>query len=272
METPFETPFETGPTRYQPPRDYPYARDPRLRFDQRRLASLVGVIAFGMPVVLGLGGEALGRFRNALSGYYYEPIVLGDLFVGCLVAIGALLLAYRGWTPKVAQLATIAGIAALAVAFVPMSGWITDCEALAEDGTCARPMVVYPVVGYWIHAGSAGLLFAILAFFCLFVFTKVPSGPGGERPLPTHAKRQRNAIYRTSGIVIAAGTIAILVGNLLAGEWWSANNMTFWMEAMILIAFGISWMTQGRALARFADPQDRADAAMVRAANREAPV
>ncbi len=247
-----QTPFETGPTRYQPPRDYVYARDPKLRFDQRRLARFVGMVALGMPVVTGLGGLALGRFRDALSGYYYEPIALGDFFVGCLIAIGALLMAYRGWTPKVAQLATIAGFAAFVVAFVPMDGWMLDGEAL------------YPRVGYWVHAGAAGVLFAILAFFCLFVFTKVPVDEGGVEAIPTPAKRRRNAVYITSGITIAVSAIAIAIGDLLFGDLWNARNLTFWAEALILSAFGISWLTQGRVVAPLSDPQDHADAKLAR--------
>lgn len=247
-----ETPFETGPGRYQPPANYPYARDPKLRFDQRRLASVVGVIALGMPVVLGVGGYVLGRFRVALSGYYYEPIVLGDFFVGCLVAIGALLMTYRGWTPKVAQLATLAGIAALVVAFVPMSGWIIGDEQL------------YIVEGYWVHAISAGILFAILAFFCLFVFTKVPQDGSGGEGAPTPAKRRRNAIYIVSGVTIAVCACAIGIGGQFAGDWWWDTKATFWLEALILAAFGVSWLTQGRALAPLSDPQDREDAAIAK--------
>ncbi len=267
-QQPMQTPFETGPGRYQAPRDYPYARDPKLRFDQRRLASVVGVIALGMPIVVGLGGEALGEFRIALSEYYYEPIVLGDLFVGCLVAIGALLMTYRGWTPKVAQLATLAGIAALVVAFVPMEGWVVGCERLGDDGTCALDRVVYPVIGYWVHAGAAGVLFAILAFFCLFVFTKVPMNEAMRKEAPSPAKRRRNVIYIASGVVIAVCAISIGIGHQIAGDWWTDNDMTFWMEALILVAFGASWLTQGRALAPLVDPQDREDAALARRARR----
>ncbi|MFU7528971.1 hypothetical protein [Qipengyuania sp. ASV99] len=252
-----EIPFETGPARYQPPQDYPYASDPKLRFDQRRLARIVGVIALGMPVVLGLGGLALGEFRTALSGYYYEPIVLGDFFVGCLIAIGALLMAYRGWSPKVAQLATIAGFAAFAVALVPMDGWIVASGA-----------AIYPEAGYWVHAGAAGILFAILAFFCLFVFTKVPMDTAGEKPALTPAKRRRNVIYRTSGVIIAVSAIAIGVGDLVFGDWWNARSMTFWMEAVILAAFGISWLTQGRVLDPLSDPRDRQDAAIAKQRTR----
>jgi len=269
FDTPLETPFETGPNRYQPPANYPYARDPKLRFDQRRLASVVGVIALGMPVVLGMGGYALGRFRVALSEYYYEPVLLGDFFVGCLVAIGALLMAYRGWTPKVARLATIAGLAALVVAFVPMAGWITGCEEVSADGYCTAERASYPVIGYWVHAVSAGILFAILAFFCLFVFTKIPQDGMSGQPSLTRAKRQRNLVYRISGVTIALAAILIAIGGQFAGAWFFEAKLTFWLEAIILAAFGVSWLVQGRAVATLSDPQDREDAAIARTIARE---
>lgn len=250
-----QTPFETGPERYQPPEDYVYARDPKLRFDQRRLAGVVGVIALGMPIVLGGGGAILGRFRIALSDYYYEPIVLGDFFVGCLIAIGALLMTYRGWTPKVAQLASLAGIAALLVAFVPMSGWVSSEER------------IYPVVGYWVHAISAGVLFSILAFFCLFVFTKIPHDEDGGHPAPTPAKRRRNLIYRASGVTIALSAIGIAIGGQFGPDWWWESYATFWLEALILAAFGVSWLTQGRVLGpAIKDPRDKSDEAIAEAA------
>lgn len=253
-----QTPFETGPERYQPPTDYVYARDPKLRFDQRRLASVVGVIALGMPIVLGVGGWILGRFRVALSDYYYEPIVLGDFFVGCLIAIGALLMTYRGWTPKVAQLATLAGLAALVVAFVPMAGWVSALENGGER--------IHPVVGYWVHAISAGVLFTILAFFCLFVFTKIPHDEATDEHVPTPAKRRRNLIYRASGITIALAAIAIGVGGQFGPDWWWRSHATFWLEALILAAFGISWLTQGRVFGpALKDPRDKRDEAIVAA-------
>lgn len=255
---PIETPFETGPERYQPPADYVYARDPKLRFDQRRLASVVGIIALGMPIVLGVGGLILGRLRIAISDYYYEPILLGDFFVGCLVAIGALLMTYRGWTPKVAQLATLAGIAALLVAFVPMSGWVSG----AEDGG----QRIYPVIGYWVHAVSAGVLFAILSFFCLFVFTKIPHDEESGEHIATPAKKRRNLIYRVSGLTIALSAIGIGIGGQFGPDWWWRSYATFWLEALILAAFGISWLTQGRVFGpALKDPRDKRDEALVAA-------
>ena len=265
MDTPFGIPIETGPERYQPPSDYVYARDPKLRFDQRRLALVVGIIALSMPLVMGLGGVLLqGRLRTALSEYYYEPFFLGDFFVGCLVAIGALLMAYRGWTPNVARLATLAGVAALVVAFFPMFGWKVECIAFDEIGKCTKRDALYPKLGYWAHAGAAGILFAILSFFCLFVFTKVHVDQESGEVIATPAKRRRNAIYITSGILIAVCAIAIGIGDQIFGTWWNARNMTFWAEAVILGAFGVSWMTQGRVFAPLADPRDHADKAVAK--------
>lgn len=254
-----DIPFEIDPDRYQRTGDYVYARDPKLRFDQRRLARLVGFVAFGLPIVLGLGGYALGEFRAALSGYYYEELVLGDVFVGSLALIASLLLAYRGWTAHVARLATLAGLATLLVAFVPMDGWVTGCESLSLDGQCEAETRLYPRIGYWVHAFSAGALFAVLAFFCFFVFTRVPAHRA-HKPL-SDAKRMRNLIYRISGGVIVIATLSIAAGDLLLGDSWRAHNLTYWMEALALAAFGTSWMVQGRAVpSQLRDPEDQADA------------
>ena len=244
--------------------EYVYAAVPKLRFDQRRLARVVGVVAFGLPIVLGLGGLAMGEFRTALSGYYYEEFFLGDVFVGALAFIGSLLFAYRGYTPKVARLASFAGVAALLVAFVPMEGWVTGCEQLGDDGACVLETRLFPRAGYWIHAGSAGVLFGVLAYFCFFIFTRVPADRQNQ-PL-SDAKRMRNLIYRASGAVIVIAALSIAAGDRLAGGWWNDNNMTFWMEALLLGAFGTSWMVQGRAVPpQLKDPQDRADAAEAKA-------
>jgi hypothetical protein len=171
----------------------------------------------------------------------------------------------------VAQLATLAGIAALVVAFVPMGGWIVGCRELGPDATCLVPRTRFPVIGYWVHAGAAGLLFAILAFFCLFVFTKIPLDAEGDRQAMTPAKRRRNAIYIVSGVVIAVSALSIAVGDQLVGEDWRARNLTFWAEALILAAFGASWLTQGRALSPLNDPRDQADAEAARAQKDERP-
>jgi hypothetical protein len=87
----------------------------------------------------------------------------------------------------------------------------------------------------------------------------------------TPAKRRRNAIYIVSGVVIAVSALSIAVGDQLVGESWRARNLTFWAEALILAAFGASWLTQGRALSPLNDPRDQADAEAARAQKDERP-
>ena len=58
--------------------------------------------------------------------------------------------------------------------------------------------------------------------------------------------------------------ILIGLGGQFAGPWFFEAKLTFWLEAVILAAFGVSWLVQGRAVATLADPQDREDAAIAR--------
>lgn len=237
-----EIPIEVGEDRYQADKRYVYATDPVLRFDQRRLASMVGYVAIGLPIALALGGIFLGKaelgaFRQSLSGFYYENVLLGDVFVGALFFIGTLMLAYRGWSRKVADLATAAGMAAWMVALFPAAGWIVGDEGSA----------VFVTATAILHAVSAGVLFLILAFFCFFVFTKVENhqvdGMGSQR----FPKKMRDKIYRVTGVLILLAMAVIGLGSYLMPELSQKYRVTYWAEAVALIAFGISWLVQGRA-------------------------
>lgn len=245
-----ELPLESGPTRYQPEPDNIYAHNPALRFDQRRLASIVGYVAIGMPLVLGFGGMALGSFRQSLSGFYYEPFLLGDIFVGCLVFIGTVLMAYKGWNRKVGQLATLAGISAYAVALFPAGGWVIGDSGERLYGTLANIA----------HGVGALCLFLILAWFCFAIFTKVEAHQRDSSGDLLPSKRRRNRIYRVTGFLLLAAIAAIAIGDLFFPEWSTRNRLTYWAETVALVAFGISWIVQGRASGLLMqDPRDRMD-------------
>lgn len=251
-----ENPLEVGGDRYQAEYDYVYASDPVLRFDQKRLASMVGYVAIGLPIILGLGGMAFGDFRQSMSGFYYERVLLGDIFVGSLVFIGTLMFAYRGWARKVASLATIAGLASYLVALFPAAGWLVgkDNEPIFVKATNI------------IHAGGALVLFLILAFFCFFVFTKVEPHQIREGGVPEDTKRIRNRIYRISGTLILLAIVAIGLGNYFCADWAARHRVTYWAEAVMLIAFGISWLVHGRALGTLLlDERDKHDIAIAEA-------
>lgn len=258
-----DNPIEVGPQRYRSDPTYPYAVDPVLRFDQRRLASMVGYVAIGLPLVLAAGGLAwarlgLGTFPTSISAFYYESILLGDVFVGALAFIGTLMLAYRGWNRKVADLATAAGIAAYFVALFPIGGWMR--EGQAEPAFALAALIV--------HFSGAAALFLILAFFCLFVFTRVEPHQALGDPVALSAKRKRDAIYKAAGWIILASIGAIGIDAVIG---LPLPRATFWAETVALLAFGVSWIVQGRASGHLLlDERDRHDKAIARAEQAQA--
>lgn len=254
-------PLEVDENRYQGGDEYIYAKDPKLRNDQRRLAAFIGLAAIGMPIVLALGGSILGNFdlgefRKSLSGFYYEEVVLGDIFVGTLIFIGTAMFVYRGWHPKIALLATIGGLCAFLVALFPADGWfiVDDGRQIFEEGSDR------------IHFWAAVALFAILAWFCFFVFTKVEPHQRDTdgKLLPT--KRNRNMFYRFSGTIIVLSVAAIGIGETIDPDWATRIRLTYWGETIALVAFGVSWLVQGRAFGTLAqDPRDQLDEAVAEA-------
>lgn len=222
---------------YAPEKGYKYATDAKLRSDQRRLASLVGTIAISLPIAIGILGYWFGNFRSSISMYYYEVYLAGDIFVGFLVFIGALMTVYRGWAGSVAWLATIAGLLSCAVAFFPARGWISD-EPRWEFLNGLSPAI---------HGFAALFLFLILAFFCLFIFTDINDTQHRDaRKKIQSSKMLRNRIYKISGWSILLAIAAIFVGYSIDRVWAESVNLVYWAEFVALIAFGISWLTHGR--------------------------
>ncbi len=267
--------LQTGPGRY-PAQQHDYSPT----VNQHTLAFFVGVVALGLPTVLLLAstlplGDLRTCFRDSISNYYYAQF-WGGPFIGALVFIGTYMIAYRGQHRAEGNLASIAGVFAIAVALFPVSGHGCDApsfraRALTNFGPDGEggplDLLKHPTVddlpdisAYFqltsyseiIHYTSAALLFAILAWFAFFVFTAVQDHqclPDGRL---TPNKARRNHIYRACGavmvgaILIMAVNIAVFATTGSSLPRWSANNLTFWCEAVALWAFGLSWAVKSR--------------------------
>lgn len=259
--------IQTAPLRYQPVEP----AEGLLALNQTRLAFFVGLAAFALPTVLFFAGiSGVTCFYDSISHFYYSTW-LGGVFSGALFFIGTYLLAYRGLNPGERHLSTCAGYCAFGVALFPTS--LAGCEKATWSGRAFADFasadqgqtVTLPVLadsmdhflqfpGAWaLHLGSAGLLFAFLAWFSLVVFTReIPSRDRKDGQL-TPVKRMRNRIYRATGYTILACLSALVLRTLieaLFGEipLWNALNLTFWLEAIALYAFGVAWMVKGRLL------------------------
>lgn len=260
--------------RYQPEPDYRHKRASGFALDQQRLASWVGLVALGLPVAMLLGVARGTCFYDSISHFYFSQF-LGAILVAALAFIGTFLMAYKGETTWESRLANFAGWCAFGIALFPTTG--RGCEEAAFSGrafvdlnvsSSSVPATVVPAgkLGQFfelfenvelVHFGSAALLFAFLAFYCFYVFTRVIPEEHLEAGELTPTKSRRNAIYVWSGWVIVICMLAMAAKAIawwIDGEawpWWNALNLTFWCEAFALWAFGISWMVKGRFWGRF---------------------
>lgn len=242
-------------------------RDPFFEIDQHRLASLVGLVALGMPIalILSIHLDDVCSFES-ISHFYYSGWP-GTVFTGSLFFIGAFLLAYRGdvrsWWEG--PLGFLAGLAAFGVAIFPTGG--RGCEReqfvarpfaqvdVAESGVALVPQSGTGAFNYFpgaadIHLVSAGVLFVFLAIFCLVIFRRVTDSEhriGGDPKADlTPNKRRRNRIYLISGLVIVAAVIAMGWNKFWPIDGWVENDTTFYVETIALFAFGVSWLVRGR--------------------------
>lgn len=97
------------------------------------------------------------------------------------------------------------------------------------------------------HFVSAALMFSVLAAFCLCQFTR----SGGD---PTREKLRRNKVYVWSGwIIVGCMGLALLHAVLkcfLSASDVDAHKPLFWLEAVMLLAFGVAWFVKGDTLLR----------------------
>jgi hypothetical protein len=212
------------------------------------LRSLIGVAGFALPFAVWIGALALDgeTLLGSISTYYYSST--RDIFVGTLIVIGVFLATYRGYTGKHEllwgrisdnALTNVAGIAAVGIAVFPTAACeTTRCTGAFRGAPWTEAAVVHPI-----HLASAALFFIAMGVMARFAFTKSDrTKPGGER---------RHKVYVITGTVILGCAVAMGVYGLLPGDVQARiapYRPIFVGEAVGIWAFGIAWLTKGRAL------------------------
>ncbi|MEM1150592.1 MAG: hypothetical protein AAGI03_08540 [Pseudomonadota bacterium] len=268
--------FQWGPNRYEPD---PEIIQSHFTFHQRRLALFVGLIALLLPVALYSSGSWGVCGYRSISHYYYSRL-MGGVFVGSLSVLGAFLLAYRGETIQENRLASLAGVAALILAFFPTSDPYCEDEVFIgrpfaqispselEGFTLSLPPnapASFFDMFVWseeVHYFSAAFLFGFLAWYSIFVFTRPSKASEDTSGVATWQKKSRNVLYYASGAIILSSLLAIAMNSVFGGKaglpGWHENRVTFWLETSALWAFGLSWMVKGRFFfGVLADPAER---------------
>lgn len=192
------------------------------------LRRAVGLIGIALPFVLAIGTLLLegSGLRGSVSSYYYTS--MGDVFVGSMCAIAVFLMSYRGYERRDDLAGSLACVFALGVALFPTS---PEVNAMPRD----------KLVGALHLFFAAGFLLT-LAYFSLALFRLMA-------PNPTPEKLQRNKVYTACGYTILACVALCAVVKLLPGNALLLRfSPLFWLEAVAVVAFGVSWLTKGEAI------------------------
>jgi hypothetical protein len=210
-----------------------------LVFSYLTLRKAIGVLGTLFPFVLYLGAVIIFQtgMKNSISSYYHTG--MRDVFVGTLCVIGFFLLSYKGYNRADDVAGDLCCIFAVGTALFPVA---PDNPASGD----AR------FIGY-IHFAFAALFFLTLIYFSLFLFTKTDQ----SRPA-TRKKLQRNKVYKVCGYTMSICIVLIGIYFLLPDEVRSPieiYNLVFWLEAIAVVAFGISWLTKGDTISWLRDRQ-----------------
>lgn len=220
------------------------------------LRKAIGYIALGLPFALAIGENIRDKLvthpstagarwlEGSVSAYYHTG--MREVFVGSLFAIGVFLVCYKGYERRDDIAANIAGFCAFFIAFFPThepSVEATDTAARAPDSVTFFSGADAPdptFVGY-VHFISATIFFITLAVMSLFLFTL--STTTGVTP----AKKRRNRVYVTCGVLIILSIAAIAIVKFATSDALNERtSLIFWLETVAIVAFGASWLTKAQ--------------------------
>ena len=190
----------------------------------------LAVLAIALPFVLWIGGYLRSdlTLQGSMSAYYHAGDgAMRDVFVGVLMAVGAFLYLYKGFTSLENIALNLAGIFLVGVALFPME-W--DC------GEACRK--------FSLHGTFAVLFFLSIAYVCVFRASDTLSLISDEA-----TRKRYKSIYRLQGLgMIASPAIALaLTWFLQAGS--EMKSWVFFVEAVGVIVFGSYWITKSREIA-----------------------
>ena len=204
----------------------------------------IGILGITLPLILLAGSFLFGNcneVQGSISTYYHTN--MRNIFVGFNCAVALFLFAYRGhdWMDNLAGY--LGCIFVLGLAFLP-------CTISTPDQPCLVPVSAQnPLLGK-LHNLSALSYFIILIVYSLFLFPKTHMDRvTGEKKFMGRQKKKRNVVYYICGSIMTASLLLIIV------YLWILKNLypglkhldpVFWLESLVLLSFGISWLTKGQ--------------------------
>lgn len=188
----------------------------------------LGIALLGALLPAALLAAALflegGDLRGSMSAYYHSP--MRDVFVGSLVAIGACLYLYKGFSEAENRALNAAGLLVVGVAYLPTS----------EEGG-PRDLVST------LHGVFAVVFFLCIAYVCLFRAADTLS-----LIRDTARADRRRALYKgLGGAMIILPAFAVVL-SLAFPDGGFADTTTFWVEALAVWVFAAYWVAKSNEL------------------------
>jgi hypothetical protein len=199
--------------------------------DQYTIKFLIGFVSLMLPIVeYALTG---GHIQSISESYWYPHSLWSrNILVGSLIAIAALLAAYNGTSRTQLFMGKAAAIAAVLIAMFPCACGL-DSQEIVKG----------------VHSASAGVMFAVLAWFCWDFINRAKEKLHDARRA---AAGRRIVIYRICGI----GMI-IAVALFIAHAFIECELLILAGETLGLISFGVSWLTASHKLPGITHPSER---------------
>lgn len=182
---------------------------------------------------------ANGSLKPSISHYYYSTV--GEIFTGTLFAVALFMFSYRGYPqrdeeiiPSDSFMTNLAGFCALGIVLFP-----TSSDYCISDNV--RTFISSETVGC-IHYIFAGFFFLTLAFISLFNFRRTAK-------VADFGKMPSHNFYKYCGIVMLLSLVLIFVNSIWLEKKFpelKTYNITFLLETIALVAFGLSWLKKGR--------------------------
>lgn len=198
-----------------------------------RLRQLIGWLGIILPVSLIAYTLVQGDcnvVQDSISSYYHTSA--GHIFVAITFSMAIVLITYRGYDNDYV-LFRIAAALSLIVAFV------SNLQVDELGGCFIRQN--FSEVSNMIHLVAAISFFALLAYICIFRFTK--SKPGKTM---SYQKKMRNNIYKCCGLIMIV--VMLILALYMTGviSFLDPINPIFTGETIMLFAFGAAWLTKGQ--------------------------
>ena len=194
-----------------------------------------------LPLILICITSRLGEdsyVESSISNYYYTSN--GDVLVVILCIIGVFLFTHQGYDMKDKLWNSLAGLAAIGIAFFPTRS-VFPREAFSIH-VHTRPIV--EIFGIELHFIMAIFFFVSIAYITLFLFTK-----GRISDSLTSPKKKRNILFYISGsfIVLSLVLLAIYFGwERTLEPFIGSFPIVFVLETIAVEAFALSFLTKGQ--------------------------